>query len=282
MRSLAVVTVVVWVTSVLTIIGALVQLLRPRWCPRIPRPVRVYKTHFITYGTVGFEAANRRILSEASEVFDTVRAYHPEDLEKLVEKHPGTQEVLQYKRGGGYWVWKPIVIWDALQRCSDGDILVYADTGCEICNCRVDDITDTFDAVRALPTGLAVAGVTSGGPRGRLHRMDVVHGILGNGISDFLRTPTGKSQRMAEAGRIVIHKGAAALGPLAEWRRLALHNPRWFTDDASVLPNRPEFVDHRHDQSIFDCIMFKHRVATSKCLSDTIGRWIQATRRRKS
>lgn len=33
------------------------------------------------------------------------------------------------KRGGGYWLWKPYVILDAIKKLNDGDILIYVDSG---------------------------------------------------------------------------------------------------------------------------------------------------------
>ena len=39
---------------------------------------------------------------------------------------------MAYSRGGGYWVWKPAIIWETLQKYDEGDIVVYADAGCSL------------------------------------------------------------------------------------------------------------------------------------------------------
>ena len=39
---------------------------------------------------------------------------------------------INYKRGGGYWLWKPYIIFRELSKISENDILVYCDAGCII------------------------------------------------------------------------------------------------------------------------------------------------------
>lgn len=36
-------------------------------------------------------------------------------------------------RGGGYWIWKPFIIFKKLQEINENDILIYIDGGCNIC-----------------------------------------------------------------------------------------------------------------------------------------------------
>jgi len=44
-------------------------------------------------------------------------------------------------RGGGYWVWKPFVILDALSKINENDMLLYIDSGI----CAVKDVTILFE-----------------------------------------------------------------------------------------------------------------------------------------
>lgn len=39
---------------------------------------------------------------------------------------------------------------------------------------------------------------------------------------------------------------------------IALNHATLLTDDPSALPNAPGFKEHRHDQSIFSTLMWKH------------------------
>lgn len=36
------------------------------------------------------------------------------------------------QRGYGYWLWKPYIVKKQLEKMNDNDILIYADSGCEL------------------------------------------------------------------------------------------------------------------------------------------------------
>lgn len=60
--------------------------------------------------------------------FDKVFNYSPKDLSRhFKRKHA---EILSNPRGGGYWLWKPYVILQALRRSMPNDILFY----CDLCS----------------------------------------------------------------------------------------------------------------------------------------------------
>ena len=42
------------------------------------------------------------------------------------------KKVFESVKGGGYWIWKPYIIHKHLSKLNDGDILIYADSGCKI------------------------------------------------------------------------------------------------------------------------------------------------------
>ena len=52
--------------------------------------------------------------------------YTRKDLPKeFLEKH---KAYLSYKKGAGYWVWKPYIVLQALKNIPEGDVLIYADS----------------------------------------------------------------------------------------------------------------------------------------------------------
>ncbi len=59
--------------------------------------------------------------------FDKVFEYTEKDIDKeYFEKH---RNILEVKRGGGLWLWKPYIILDALGKAEDGDVIFYCDSG---------------------------------------------------------------------------------------------------------------------------------------------------------
>ena len=39
-------------------------------------------------------------------------------------------DIINIKRGGGLWSWKPDVVYTTLNKMNENDILVYCDSGC--------------------------------------------------------------------------------------------------------------------------------------------------------
>lgn len=94
--------------------------------------VIVPKIHFITYANERFALAKERLLEEAKEFgeFATIKGYGPEDLpQNFCEKY---KEILKQPRGGGYWIWRPLIIYNALKNLNENDYLIYLDAGCKL------------------------------------------------------------------------------------------------------------------------------------------------------
>lgn len=59
--------------------------------------------------------------------FDAVIQYGPECLNDDFKSR--NDHILRHKRGAGYWLWKPYIIKDALNRIDEDDYLFYCDSG---------------------------------------------------------------------------------------------------------------------------------------------------------
>jgi hypothetical protein len=67
--------------------------------------------------------------ARATGAFADVHAFTDKDIShEYAEAH---SEILQQPRGAGYWLWKPYFVSRVLSGLADGDILFYADAGCE-------------------------------------------------------------------------------------------------------------------------------------------------------
>lgn len=100
----------------------------------IDRPIclKKQKIHFITYGNNRFEIAKKRLLKEAKNFneFETIKGYGPQDLsQEVLKKH---NKILNMKRGGGYWIWRPYILQMSIDNMEENDFLVYLDAGCKL------------------------------------------------------------------------------------------------------------------------------------------------------
>ena len=85
---------------------------------------------FISYSDERFKESQNRIARQAKKVgiFDKIIKYTPKDLPGFITASP----LFAFTRGGGYWVWKPYIIYHTLQNCKEGDVVYYADAGCTL------------------------------------------------------------------------------------------------------------------------------------------------------
>lgn len=88
------------------------------------------KKIFIAYGDINCAYSLKRIGHQAQElkIFDEIILYTPDNLPKSFKETP----LMQYSYGGGYWAWKPFIIYETLQKFDDGDIVCYVDAGCTL------------------------------------------------------------------------------------------------------------------------------------------------------
>jgi len=88
------------------------------------------KKIFISYADDNMRYSLKRIGKQAKKtgLFNEIILYTPDMLPSYVKESP----LMAYSRGGGYWVWKPAIIWETLQKYEEGDIVVYADAGCSL------------------------------------------------------------------------------------------------------------------------------------------------------
>lgn len=83
----------------------------------------------VTYSTEDYKCARKYNVKMAYKKgkADKVFEYCEKDLsEEFKEKN---KKLFSCKRGGGYWIWKPYVIEEALKHLQTGDYLFYCDSG---------------------------------------------------------------------------------------------------------------------------------------------------------
>jgi hypothetical protein len=200
------------------------------------------KKIFITYGDKNYEDQKVRICREAMATgqFDEVRAYGPEfEFSQNIRNY-----IDQYPRGGGFWLWKPVIIRDALQRADDGDIIVYADAGCSIYPHK--DMDKYFSLILSKKSILLF----------RLHSR--IKKWCSRKVYDTLakeENPHWLSRRAVMGGVIMVKKGDGNM-LIDRWAEVAETQPHLFAD------NTPEqdalehdfFRGHRHDQSVLNVV----------------------------
>ena len=217
----------------------------------------------ITYGDAAYSATVERLMGEAASTawFEERRNYNSSHATRLAARSPATlTALLRHKRGGGYWLWKPLVIKHALESLHDGEVLMYIDAGCRL------HPVPAFDWL--LKRGLlhwSPIQVCSGWGQftnRKMSRPDVMRAILGAEAGGAFA-----EQPQTEGNRVLIRKTALSVALVDHWARLALDSPWMFTDSETPPPQPGHHshvnasrapVDHRHDQSVLSALLHLH------------------------
>lgn len=206
------------------------------------------KRKFISFADSRMKKSLARIQRQAEKMdfFDEIEVFTEMELDAdfAVEN---AHLLKPWIRGFGYWTWKPYIIRRELSSLSDGDQLYYIDAGCHL---NPAGRRRMFDYEEALcKNTLGVAGF-----------------ILGKGCSDRAYSKMDMLVRMGVehadeivgmgqvcTGHIFAVKGEKSLRFMDEWYDYT-RDVHLIDDSPSVLPNFPEFIEHRHEQSVFSIL----------------------------
>ena len=180
--------------------------------------------------------------------FDEVFSFNFKDLgEEFISEN---KNILSQRRGAGYWMWKPFVIKKALDLINDGDILMYSDSGISFIR-NTDELVSIMDNT---DEKLLLFELEDIHPNKRWTKRDC---FVYMGLDD--EPYLSKNQLLASY--ILMRKNDFVIKFINEWLHYA-KDYRVITDSPNEcgLLNYPEFMDHRHDQSILSLLGQKYKI----------------------
>lgn len=206
---------------------------------------------FITYGDENFKDSVKRICREAKSlgIFDKIISYGPKKLPKEIMQSP----LMHYARGGGYWLWKPYVIWRTMQRYPNA-VVVYADAGCTL-NKNLNEWNCWFEMMKSTDTLLTqYREDTAYGWEGIFNTSSVkistwTKRITIDYFDDLLGTAEWHDFNKIWGGFVIARNNSCFI---REWLDIMLRYPELVRDpEGEELNNQYDgFILHRHDQSI--------------------------------
>jgi hypothetical protein len=214
---------------------------------------------FITFGAGSdeYDAARNRLVFQATNchVFDKVIGYSIEDLKKdTVFWNQHSEFIQNNPRGIGYWIWKPYLILKTLESMDYGDVLIYADCGCEIDVRKRNNILFMTENISLKEHIIASFG-------------DIEKRWVKRDILQFLNvdSTTYLDTQQRQASSICITKTLPTFNLVKEWYNTCC-NYHLIDDSPSILPNYDCFIENRHDQCIFSLLTKKYNLGNSVSL----------------
>ena len=210
--------------------------------------------HFCTFGnTPNYINALARIGRQAKQsgYFDTVSIYDQTNTPGI-QTH--TEFINSHRRGYGYWIWKPMVILDILNKTAPNDIIIYADAGCSIYN------TEKAKALFAFYMHV----VEQPPYRISFELTHKEHTWCKGDLLDLFKirhSPYASSNQLC-ATSLILKNTPENKAFMEEWSSVMsdYHN---IDDSPSVSPNHPSFKEHRHDQSVYSILK---KIRGTSCL----------------
>jgi len=203
--------------------------------------------YLINYADGAFEESRlKNSISGLMMGFDSVIQYSCKDIDPLFFNK--NKEILTQNRGAGYWLWKPYFIFHTLKNVKEGDVVFYSDSGAEF----VKPMKPLFSLIQEKE----VVGFKMSGNHKECQytRKAVIEGVFGY-LNEFVAS---SNQDMASFIGVKktshTEKKDHVIGTwldLCQDRELIMDKPR---DNDEFK----EFIDHRHDQSLWSLIS-KHR-----------------------
>jgi hypothetical protein len=210
------------------------------------------KTVFITFGgpMPNYHYAVDRICNEASSTnwFNEIIGYKDSDLKSDSEfwnKHG--QFIESNNRGYGYWTWKSYLIQKSLEKLNDGDILVYADAGCQV---NKQGEQRFYEYINMLDTDPNQYGLIS---------FQMNHLPEEYYTKQIIFRELECNEQIRKSGQCIggiqiIKKTSHSVELINKW----VSNMKYHLINDDRSNEIPEFIDNRHDQSIYSCIVKKY------------------------
>lgn len=210
-------------------------------------------------GLPQFTKALERLHKQAveSKIFDKIFIYNEKTFDDkdfwakhkdFIDKNP---------RGYGYWIWKPYVIRKTLLE-SNTDYVIYMDSGCEINANHPIKITEFNRYLDNASKNLILSNPTLYNPK---YREDTY-----NKIDLIKRLDMESDPNMhfhMEAGLLILKNCPEVLEFVNKWIAIIEEDYHFIDDTKSINPEKPGFLEHRYDQSIFSLLYKKYMFHTN-------------------
>jgi hypothetical protein len=172
-------------------------------------------------------------------VFSSITFYTIHDLEEDPDFSDNLAFCKANTRGFGYWVWKPFIILKRLKELDEGDILFYCDACTYINTKHRERFIEYIEMVRVNPRGNLFFEYIN--PIGNWCKFDVINQLDAHSLINEKEIVPGVLFTTATPHNKELFKLCYE----------TCSNKHMITDAPSIRPNLPQFIEHRHDQTIF-------------------------------
>jgi len=199
---------------------------------------REFQCTFVTYGDEKFRHSVSRISKEMKSVCENQLIYNETDIDDLFKLKSNID--WRSSRGGGYWLWKPYILSQALQSVETNESILYCDSGC----CVENDLLLRKNIELFIQSDKEIYAF-------KMNNFDrsEVQWTSRTVLERFQVRSCDVNDGQIQATAFLLKNTPAVKSIVKKWLNVAINEPMLFTDDFS---NEGK---HRHDQSVWSCII---------------------------
>lgn len=200
--------------------------------------------YFINYASGGFFNSQSFGLKSAESFSFNVKGYTDRDIDD--EFKSKNKNIFYSKRGAGYWIWKPYIILDMMSKINYGDYLIYMDSGANL----IKDPSYFLEQI----DDHGIIGFTMKQKTSMWTKGDCFYEVNSNKNYDF------GDRDQIQATYIFFKKNDFSIDFVSKWLSYCTKENLITDSENLYLQNLPDFVDHRHDQSIFSLLCYNSNI----------------------
>lgn len=200
--------------------------------------------HVVTFSNYKY-TDHQMNLKEYSKSLNLNTFTYTFDQLKTTSFYTENKTILDRERGSGFCLWKPHIILDALTQIPHGDVVFYID-------CADIYTGEAIDVIKENMTSPSMLFLKGSFKNKMYTKRDTFYYMNCDSHHYW-------DEIQCEAGICAFKNTDESKDFISEWLGYC-KDARIITDDPNVcgLPNLPEYVDHRYDQSVLSNLIIKH------------------------
>lgn len=157
-----------------------------------------------------------------------------------------------YRVGYGYWQWKPWLVNETLEKMNEGDVLLYVDGRCGMPRRSIDWLDSMFDQN---------ANNTEGDDFVAWMLNETEHRWTTGDLFEKFNLSVNSSHRDSfqfAATFFALRLNKRTSNFINDWHSFMKDNPEFCRDEVSKIANHSDFLNNRHDQSVFSLMLKRY------------------------
>ena len=209
-------------------------------------------TYFCSFSDTTMYQSLQRIGKQAKKfkLFKKVFLFTERELpQETREECAKIIEITGRRRGYGYWIWKPVILLECLNKMKTNDILVYTDACSHLNYKGKTKLLSYIEQAKQNDIWVTKMG-------NELNELNYTKADTRELFKDMLPTEDVLKEGQIQSGNIIMTKNEYTINIIKTWKEyMNVNNLHYFDDSESISSNITGFKENRHDQSIFSLIL---------------------------